>query len=83
MAALKSNSPFLNTITDDFRQMLEDFQIISFYETRPLGSFGVVSVTTLVDYESRVNLTLALGCRSQVGVAWAPGNARASNTARC
>ncbi|KAI0908384.1 hypothetical protein F4823DRAFT_599089 [Ustulina deusta] len=42
MAALKSNSPFLNTITDDFRQMLEDFQIISFYETRPLGSFGVV-----------------------------------------
>ncbi|KAI0444937.1 hypothetical protein F4803DRAFT_560587 [Xylaria telfairii] len=42
MTALKSNSQFLNTITDDFRQMLEDFQVISFYETRPLGSFGVV-----------------------------------------
>ncbi|KAI1127791.1 hypothetical protein F5Y10DRAFT_277891 [Nemania abortiva] len=47
MAALKSNSPVLSTITDDFRQMLEDFQIISFYETRPLGSFGII-----VDHKS-------------------------------
>jgi hypothetical protein len=43
MTALKSNSLFLSTITDDFRQLLEDFQILSFYETRPLGSFGLVS----------------------------------------
>ncbi|GAP88045.1 hypothetical protein SAMD00023353_3200950 [Rosellinia necatrix] len=42
MAALKGNSTFLSTITDDFRQMLEDFQILSFYETRPLGSLGIV-----------------------------------------
>ncbi|KAI1299608.1 hypothetical protein F5Y03DRAFT_408757 [Xylaria venustula] len=42
MDALKRNSAVLTTITDDFRQMLEDFQIISFYETRPLGSFGIV-----------------------------------------
>ncbi|KAF2967266.1 hypothetical protein GQX73_g6325 [Xylaria multiplex] len=47
MATLKSNSTVLNTITDDFRQMLEDFQILSFYETRPLGSFGIV-----VDHKS-------------------------------
>ncbi|KAI1355896.1 hypothetical protein F5Y01DRAFT_268006 [Xylaria sp. FL0043] len=42
LATLKSNSHYLSTITDDFRQMLEDFQIISFYETRPLGHFGLV-----------------------------------------
>ncbi|KAI0805694.1 hypothetical protein GGR55DRAFT_690408 [Xylaria sp. FL0064] len=42
LATLKSNSHYLNMITDDFRQMLEDFQIISFYETRPLGHFGFV-----------------------------------------
>ncbi|KAI1177631.1 hypothetical protein F4777DRAFT_540755 [Nemania sp. FL0916] len=42
MAALKGNSQVLSAITDDFRQMLEDFQIISFYETRPLGAFGIV-----------------------------------------
>ncbi|KAI0116255.1 hypothetical protein GGR51DRAFT_500803 [Nemania sp. FL0031] len=42
MDALKGNSLFLSTITDDFRQLLEDFQVISFYETRPLGRFGIV-----------------------------------------
>ncbi|KAI1200124.1 hypothetical protein F5X97DRAFT_294153 [Nemania serpens] len=42
MAALSKNSTFLSTITDDFRQMLEDFQIISFYETRRLAPFGIV-----------------------------------------
>ncbi|KAI0468423.1 hypothetical protein F4859DRAFT_516973 [Xylaria cf. heliscus] len=49
MAALKSNSILLNMITDDFRQMLEDFQILSFYETRPLGSLGII-----VDHKSAV-----------------------------
>ncbi|KAJ8130607.1 hypothetical protein O1611_g3021 [Lasiodiplodia mahajangana] len=42
MDALKGNSLFLSTITDDFRQLLEDFQVLSFYETRPLGRFGIV-----------------------------------------
>ncbi|KAI0400737.1 hypothetical protein F4802DRAFT_583836 [Xylaria palmicola] len=42
MTALKSSSTFLSIITDDFRQLLEDFQIISFYETRPLGPLGIV-----------------------------------------
>ncbi|TGJ83026.1 hypothetical protein E0Z10_g5747 [Xylaria hypoxylon] len=42
MAALRSNSQMLCTITDDFRQMLKEFQIISFYKTRPLGRLGIV-----------------------------------------
>ncbi|KAI1409717.1 hypothetical protein F5Y13DRAFT_169327 [Hypoxylon sp. FL1857] len=42
MSALKTGSLFLDTITDDFRQLLEDFQILSFYETQPLGRFGIV-----------------------------------------
>ncbi|KAI8633498.1 hypothetical protein F5Y19DRAFT_413884 [Xylariaceae sp. FL1651] len=40
--ALTRDSSVLNTITDDFRQLLEDFQIISFWETLPLGRFGLV-----------------------------------------
>lgn len=43
MEALKAESLFLGTLTDDFRQLLEQFRILSFYETRPLGRFGIVS----------------------------------------
>ncbi|XXG94019.1 hypothetical protein Hte_000270 [Hypoxylon texense] len=39
--ALKNNSA-MNTITSDFRQLLEEFQFLTFYETQPLGCFGVV-----------------------------------------
>ncbi|KAI1390113.1 uncharacterized protein F4822DRAFT_224746 [Hypoxylon trugodes] len=49
MGALKEDSPFLKIITDDFRQLLENFQILSFYETRPLTRLGVV-----VDHDSAV-----------------------------
>ncbi|KAI0177521.1 hypothetical protein BJ166DRAFT_25120 [Pestalotiopsis sp. NC0098] len=42
MSALKSDSWFANSITNDFRQFLEDFQFLSFYETRPLGLVGMV-----------------------------------------
>ncbi|KAI0897700.1 hypothetical protein F4806DRAFT_494425 [Annulohypoxylon nitens] len=42
MRALKKDSQFLDTISDDFRQLLEDFQILSFYETQPLCYFGIV-----------------------------------------
>ncbi|KAI1085805.1 hypothetical protein F5B20DRAFT_519816 [Whalleya microplaca] len=42
MTALKKGSSFLDIISDDFRQLLDDFQILSFYETKPLGSFGIV-----------------------------------------
>ncbi|KAI0881123.1 uncharacterized protein GGS22DRAFT_192610 [Annulohypoxylon maeteangense] len=49
MSSLKKDSQFLDTITDDFRQLLEDFQILSFYETQPLGRLGIV-----VDQKSAV-----------------------------
>ncbi|KAI1205929.1 uncharacterized protein F4807DRAFT_440997 [Annulohypoxylon truncatum] len=42
MGALKKGSLFLDTVTDDFRQLLEDFQILSFYETQPLGYLGII-----------------------------------------
>ncbi|KAI4601048.1 Serine active site containing protein 1 [Pestalotiopsis sp. 9143b] len=42
MSALKSDSWFANSITNDFRQFLEEFHFLSFYETRPLGMFGLV-----------------------------------------
>ncbi|KAI2633761.1 hypothetical protein GGS26DRAFT_554645 [Hypomontagnella submonticulosa] len=42
MDALRDGSSFLDIITDDFRQLIEDFQFLSFYETQPLGRLGVV-----------------------------------------
>ncbi|KAI1372216.1 hypothetical protein F4677DRAFT_433331 [Hypoxylon crocopeplum] len=42
MEALKGGSLFLDSINDDFRQLMEDFQFLSFYETQALSRFGVV-----------------------------------------
>ncbi|KAH7394479.1 hypothetical protein BKA66DRAFT_567421 [Pyrenochaeta sp. MPI-SDFR-AT-0127] len=42
MKALKGESIFSEILADDFRQLLEQFRVLSFYETRPLGSFGIV-----------------------------------------
>ncbi|KAI1735199.1 hypothetical protein F4680DRAFT_453107 [Xylaria scruposa] len=42
MEALKGDSLFADSMADDFRQRLLDFKIISFYETRPYGNFGLV-----------------------------------------
>ncbi|KAI0876688.1 hypothetical protein GGS24DRAFT_498665 [Hypoxylon argillaceum] len=42
VASLINGSPYLNTYADNFRQMLDGFQILSFYETRPLGRFGII-----------------------------------------
>ncbi|KAI1803224.1 hypothetical protein F4811DRAFT_525973 [Daldinia bambusicola] len=41
MSAVREGA-FLELIDDDFRQLLENFQILTFYETRPLGRFGIV-----------------------------------------
>ncbi|KAI1127532.1 hypothetical protein F5Y10DRAFT_193378 [Nemania abortiva] len=38
MEALKRNSIFADTLIGDFRQQLEDYLILSFYETRPMGN---------------------------------------------
>lgn len=45
MEALKRNSIFAETLIDDFRQQLEDYPVLSFYETRPMGKLGIVSYT--------------------------------------
>ncbi|KAI0102566.1 hypothetical protein GGR51DRAFT_286998 [Nemania sp. FL0031] len=42
MEALKRNSIFADTFIDDFRQHLEDYLILSFYETRPMGKLGII-----------------------------------------
>ncbi|KAI0423517.1 hypothetical protein F5Y09DRAFT_327184 [Xylaria sp. FL1042] len=69
MATLKSDSHYLSTITDKIRQMLEDFQILSFYDTRPLGRLSLISITSQLYYECSISLILPLGCRSQISVA--------------
>ncbi|KAL9090895.1 MAG: hypothetical protein Q9165_005103 [Trypethelium subeluteriae] len=42
MEALKRDSIFSDTIIQHFRHMLEDFHILSFYETRPLKKIGII-----------------------------------------
>lgn len=43
MEALEKDSLFGDNITHDFRNMLEDYYVLSFYETRKLEPFGIVS----------------------------------------
>jgi hypothetical protein len=42
MEALKKDSMFAEGITEDFRHQLEDFAVLSFYETLPYKKIGLV-----------------------------------------
>ena len=43
MEALKSDSLFAESIIEDFRHQLEDYHVLSFYETLPYKKLGLVS----------------------------------------
>jgi hypothetical protein len=45
--ALKKDSLFSDTLVDDFRHQLEDFYVLSFYETLHMGRLGLVCISTL------------------------------------
>ncbi|KAH7336682.1 hypothetical protein BKA65DRAFT_38167 [Rhexocercosporidium sp. MPI-PUGE-AT-0058] len=42
MEALKKDSLFSDTLVDDFRHQLEDYHVLSFYETLPMGRLGLI-----------------------------------------
>ncbi|MCJ1243623.1 hypothetical protein MMC30_000820, partial [Trapelia coarctata] len=42
LEALKKNSIFSNGVIDDFRHQLEDYYIVSFYETRRMAIHGLI-----------------------------------------
>lgn len=42
MDNLKHNSLFSESLQDEFRHQYEDYQILSFYETLPMGPMGLV-----------------------------------------
>ena len=42
MEALKTDSIFADSLVQSFRHQLEDYRIISFYETRPFKGLGLV-----------------------------------------
>jgi hypothetical protein len=44
MEALKKDSLFSDTLADDFRHQLEDYYVLSFYETLLMRKLGLVSV---------------------------------------
>ncbi len=43
LEALKADSLFADDLVQDFRQQLEDYYVLSIYETKRMGSLGVVS----------------------------------------
>ncbi|MCJ1422110.1 Serine active site containing protein 1 [Xylographa parallela] len=42
MGALKTDSLFSNTLVEDFRHQLEDYYVLSFFETLPMGRLGLI-----------------------------------------
>jgi len=44
LEALKRDSAYADSLTQHFRHQLEDYRILSFYETLPLGFLGIVSL---------------------------------------
>lgn len=42
MDNLKHNSIFSEHLQDEFKHQYEDYQILSFYETLPMGPMGLV-----------------------------------------
>ena len=42
MEALKKDSMFSDTLVGDFRHQLEDYHVLSFFETLPMGKLGLV-----------------------------------------
>ena len=42
MEALKKDSLFSDTLVGDFRHQLEDYYVLSFFETLPMGKLGLV-----------------------------------------
>ena len=71
MEALKRDSLFSQTLIDDFRHRLEDYHILSFYETLPMGSLGLVSWFSFVYSTVKLNCP---GCRPEVRYSWPPWN---------
>lgn len=59
MKALKSDSLFSGILADEFRQLLEQFRVLSFYETRPLGRFGIVNTWS---FSYNVDILTVSGC---------------------
>lgn len=44
MEALKKDSLFSDTLVEDFRHQLEDYYILSFFETLPMKTLGLVRI---------------------------------------
>jgi triacylglycerol esterase/lipase EstA (alpha/beta hydrolase family) len=42
LEAMKKDSLFADALEKDFQHLFEDYKILSFYETRPMGKFGLV-----------------------------------------
>lgn len=48
MEALEKDSLFADELARDFREQLEDYYVLSFYETLPFKKLGLVDISYLV-----------------------------------
>ena len=62
MDALKRNSIFSDNIVDDFRHQIEQYQILSFYETETTKNLGIVGVYA----QMIAAILIILDCRQKV-----------------
>ena len=79
MEALKGDSLFADGISDDFRQCLLNYHILSFYETRPYDNFGLVGPQLCLT--NALPLT-ALGGGQGLCHTWSTRLARETNSIR-
>jgi hypothetical protein len=63
MKALKADSLFSENIINDFRHQLEDLQVLSFFETRPLMGLHLVSTVELYLHPLGLRFNNSLDCR--------------------
>ncbi|KAF4626531.1 hypothetical protein G7Y89_g11628 [Cudoniella acicularis] len=63
MEALEKDSLFADNLTHDFRNMLEDYYVLSFYETQRLEPFGIIvdKKSATLGLSSMRETTFALG----------------------
>jgi triacylglycerol esterase/lipase EstA (alpha/beta hydrolase family) len=65
MDSLKEDLLFSDTTVDDFRHQVENYQILSFYETQKTKNLGIVGITFDID----TTLT-PLGCGQEIWNSW-------------
>jgi hypothetical protein len=56
MDALRKDSGFVQSLQGDFQHQLEDYKVLSFYETLPMGKLGLVCINKTSEISQLTNI---------------------------